>query len=108
MIDLNKHAEAILRAAGCVNMRSKLYTDHERAAILTACAALADDAAEPWKNVALKLHVALAQHTCRGCPECPGDCSSANPPVMNCPTLLAIEAFRAFDAIDPVSLRGEK
>lgn len=44
------------------------------------------------------LHTALAQHICYGCPACPGDCSSANPPMIFCPTQLAIKAFRMFDA----------
>ncbi len=42
MIDLNKHAEAILRAAGMPPL--DVWEDADQAAILTACAALADDA----------------------------------------------------------------
>jgi hypothetical protein len=59
-----------------------------------------EDAARRWKDVAIKLHGALARHTCEGCPICPGDCSSANPPVFDCPTQRAFEAYRAFDAIN--------
>lgn len=50
------------------------------------------------EEAAIQLHSALAAHTCYGCPRCPGDCSSANPPVLDCPTQRAIEAYRTFDA----------
>jgi hypothetical protein len=41
---------------------------------------------------------ALGMHTSYGCPACSGDCASANPPVMCCPTQSAISVFRSFDA----------
>ena len=50
------------------------------------------------RELAITLHGALAAHTCFGCPQCPGDCSSANPPVFFCPTQQAISAYRMFDA----------
>lgn len=49
-------------------------------------------------SVAADLHAALAAHTCQGCPACPGDCSSANPPMIGCPTRQAIDAYRRYDA----------
>ena len=50
-------------------------------------------------EVAMALNHALSLHTAYGCPVCPGDCSSANPPVMSCPTQAAVWAFRKFDAL---------
>jgi hypothetical protein len=49
-----------------------------------------------WE-VAITLHGALAAHTCYGCPACHGDCSSANPPMMFCPTAQARAAYFMFD-----------
>ena len=63
---------------------------------MTDLAARAD--AGMWQDVANLLHTALALHTAEGCPRCPGDCSSANPPMYNCPTQAALRAYRAFDA----------
>jgi len=51
------------------------------------------------RELATKLHQALAMYTSEGCPRCSGDCSSANPPMYNCPTQAAIEAYRAFDSL---------
>ncbi len=77
MIDLNKHAGAILRAAGC---GFGYYHPDNRAAILTACAALADDARQDGLELAAK----------RLEREWPGPAASI------------------VRAIDPASLRGEK
>jgi hypothetical protein len=41
---------------------------------------------------------ALGLYTCHPCPICNGDCSSAMPPVLNCPTEAAVKAFRDWDA----------
>jgi len=49
------------------------------------------------REVAITLHGALAAHTCYGCPACHGDCSSANPPMMFCPTAQAQAAYFMFD-----------
>ena len=50
-------------------------------------------------EVAAALNHALGLHTAYGCPVCPSDCSSANPPVMSCPTQAAVRAFRKFEAL---------
>ena len=52
---------------------------------------------ERLREVAIALHGALAAHTCYGCPACHGDCSSANPPMMFCPTAQAQAAYFMFD-----------
>ena len=41
---------------------------------------------------------ALGLYTCHPCPVCNGDCGSANPPVLNCPTQAALDAFGGWDA----------
>ena len=41
---------------------------------------------------------ALGLYTCHPCPVCSGDCGSANPPVLNCPTQAALNAFGGWDA----------
>ncbi len=41
---------------------------------------------------------ALGLYTCHPCPVCNGDCGSANPPVLNCPTQAALNAFGGWDA----------
>lgn len=58
--------------------------------------AMAEDAAR------LRAHCealadALGLYTCHPCPICNGDCSSAMPPVLNCPTEAAVKAFRDWD-----------
>lgn len=53
MVDLTKHAEAILRAARCT-LQLEHFSAGERHAILTACAELAD-------AVALEMREAAAQ-----------------------------------------------
>lgn len=65
---------------------------------LTEALRAAEEREKGLREVAIKLHGALAAHTCEGCPRCPGDCAGANPPMMDCPTQRAIEAYRAFDA----------
>lgn len=44
------------------------------------------------------LERALGLYTCHPCPVCNGDCGSANPPVLNCPTQAALNAFGGWDA----------
>lgn len=45
------------------------------------------------------LRRAVELYTCQPCALCGGDCSSANPPVLSCPTQGALEAFRKHDQL---------
>jgi hypothetical protein len=49
-------------------------------------------------EASVSLNLALAMHTSLGYPSCPGDCSSANPPMLSCPTQEAKKAYAKFDA----------
>ena len=79
------------------------FQDDYIAAAQAAAAVIAADRAglvaeiERLWEVAITLHGALAAHTCYGCPACHGDCSSANPPMMLCPTAQARAAYFMFD-----------
>jgi len=79
------------------------FQDDYIAAAQAAAAVIAADRAglvariAELERLAITLHGALAAHTCYGCPACPGDCSSANPPMMFCPTAQAQAAYFMFD-----------
>lgn len=71
--------------------------DQAAAAVIAADRAGLVAEIERLREVAITLHGALAAHTCYGCPACHGDCSSANPPMMFCPTAQARAAYFMFD-----------
>lgn len=100
MTDEHEHAmnvwwEALAATGNFVRFNS---TSEKAAAAVIAAdrAGLVAEIERLWE-VAITLHGALAAHTCYGCPACHGDCSSANPPMMFCPTAQARAAYFMFD-----------
>ena len=101
MVDVTQEDYATAKAANLV--WASAIGGPSVSVIAAAIARIAADRAglvaeiERLREVAIALHGALAAHTCYGCPACHGDCSSANPPMMFCPTAQAQAAYFMFD-----------
>lgn len=107
-VDLNKHAEAMLEAFDCHVFGDTLeaYWERRRAAILTACAALADDARK-------KAEADAARYRWLRDDSCPPHNFYVSVPdkfhgVKYAPADVDAYIDAAIRAIDPASLRGEK